>query len=140
MGSFPKKPKLIREVCEYSLIRIWEADVPHPSRPPQLLRVDLTSREGISFQIKRGVFEYRLIRIWEANFPHHSSEILESQKYTFANHKLLVIPNVLSVGFTVYTFHIYFQLIVFKLTPSEAKTFKHTVKCKLNDADKFTQV
>ncbi|CAH3043041.1 unnamed protein product, partial [Porites evermanni] len=32
-----------------------------------------------------------------------------------------------------------YQLIVFKLTPSEAKTFKHTVKCKLNDADKFTQ-
>lgn len=51
-----------------------------------------------------------------------------------------MIPNVLSVCFTVYIFHIYFQLIVFKLTPSEAKTFKHTVKCKLNDADKFTQV
>ncbi|KAM7444065.1 hypothetical protein ABFA07_007249 [Porites harrisoni] len=32
-----------------------------------------------------------------------------------------------------------YQLIVFKLTPSEAKTFKHTVKCTLNDADKFTQ-
>lgn len=35
---------------------------------------------------------------------------------------------------------IFVQLIVFKMTPSEAKTFKHTVKCKLNDADKFTQV
>ncbi|KAL9957579.1 hypothetical protein ACROYT_G034498 [Oculina patagonica] len=32
-----------------------------------------------------------------------------------------------------------YQLIVFKMTPTEAKTFKHTVKCKLNDADKFTQ-
>ena len=37
-------------------------------------------------------------------------------------------------------FFIFLQLIVFKMTPSEAKTFKHTVKCKLNDADKFTEV
>lgn len=34
----------------------------------------------------------------------------------------------------------FYQLIVFKMMPTEAKTFKHTVKCKLNDADKFTQV
>ncbi|KAJ7389222.1 hypothetical protein OS493_032690 [Desmophyllum pertusum] len=32
-----------------------------------------------------------------------------------------------------------YQLIVFKMTPTEAKIFKHTLKCKLNDADKFTQ-
>ena len=118
---------------------------PRPTPPLQLLRVYLTTREGRSFQINRGVFEYRLIRIWEAKFPHHCPEIVKSQKEdppscAFANHKYLVIPNVLSVCFTVYNFHIYFQLIVFKLTPSEAKTFKHTVKCKLNDADKFTQV
>ena len=60
---------------------------PLPSPPPQLLRVDLTSREGISFQIKKGVFEYRLIRVWEANFPHHSPEILKNQEDAFSNHK-----------------------------------------------------
>ena len=64
-----------------------EAHVPLPSPPPQLLRVDLASGEGSSFQIKKGVFEYRVIWIWEANFPHHSPEILKSQKYAFANHK-----------------------------------------------------
>ena len=53
---------------------------PRPSPPLQLLRVDLTTREGRSFQINRGVFEYRLIRIWDANFAHHSPEILKSQK------------------------------------------------------------
>lgn len=37
-------------------------------------------------------------------------------------------------------FCIFLQLIVFKMMPSEAKTFRHTAKCKLNDADKFTQV
>lgn len=32
-----------------------------------------------------------------------------------------------------------YQLIIFKMTPSEAKTFKRIAKCRLNDADKFTQ-
>ena len=74
-------------IFEYGLIQIWKARAPHPSPPPQLLRVDLTSREGISFQIKRGVFEYRLIQVWEANFPHHSPEILKNQEDAFSNHK-----------------------------------------------------
>ncbi|PFX25001.1 Coiled-coil domain-containing protein 108 [Stylophora pistillata] len=32
-----------------------------------------------------------------------------------------------------------YQLIVFKMAPMEAKAFRCTVKCKLNDAQKFTQ-
>lgn len=32
-----------------------------------------------------------------------------------------------------------YQLIVFKVMPSEIKTFKRIVKCRLNDADKFTK-
>ena len=37
-------------------------------------------------------------------------------------------------------FCIVFQLVVFKVMPSEIKTFKRIVKCRLNDADKFTKV
>ena len=87
----------VGRMSDFSWRSLWISSYPdmentpppphHPSPPIQLLRVDLTTREGRSFQINRGVFEYCLSGYGKQIFPHHSPEILKNQKYVFSNHK-----------------------------------------------------